>query len=67
MHPTFDVSAVHYKPTKSWKTQIERHDVVQDENAREQAQNFRDEVKISDKYFMNRDDFIEVLSEFRSV
>lgn len=63
MHPTSDVSAVHFEPTESQDTPRQRQKVVQNEDLREQSQNWRGKDKVPDKYFSHRDHFFEMFTE----
>lgn len=67
IYPTFDVSAVHHKSTESRRTQIRRHNVVQDDYLKKETHIWRDEVKLFDRYSAYRADFIEMLTDFQLI
>lgn len=50
-----DISAVNYKPTDDKESQISRHSSIQDDDSSRLAQDWHNEVHLSDKYSAYRD------------
>lgn len=62
MHSTYTASTVYCKPTEYQQAQMHGQYVVQVDDSRKQTYNLIDEIKISDEYFLYRDEFIQKLT-----
>lgn len=67
MRPPSNVLTVLFKPTESQEPQIQRRNVVQDDDFIEQTLNWLEETKVPDKHSAYYDDFIQLSNELQLI